>query len=271
MAAGVHLERGRFFGRVSRVRELSGIHLAELTHSEARKLPLHSHELAFFCMLLDGGYEEYYGGRRVAYDPFTVVFHPPGFTHSDEIVSQGASFFTVQLGEAYLRRLREYAPVPREPVSDRHGGELSWLASRLYLAWRSADPCAALSMEGLTLEMLAGAARQNRAEKQSPAWLAGVVEILHARFHDNLQLTQLAAEAGVDPLRLSRVFRQFQGQTIAGYLHRIRVQSVCLQLKKRDDSLAEIALAAGFADQSHMTRVFKRVTGTTPAQFRAAL
>jgi AraC family transcriptional regulator len=54
-------------------------------------------------------------------------------------------------------------------------------------------------------------------------------------------------------------------------LHRLRVQFACRQLARKGTNLAAVAAAAGFADQSHFTRVFKQFTGMTPGAFRAVL
>jgi AraC family transcriptional regulator len=52
------------------------------------------------------------------------------------------------------------------------------------------------------------------------------------------------------------------------YLRRFRVREACKRLGGRELTLAEIALQVGFADQSHFTRVFKRLTGLTPGEYR---
>jgi AraC family transcriptional regulator len=48
----------------------------------------------------------------------------------------------------------------------------------------------------------------------------------------------------------------------------LRVDFACRELARRDQPLAEIALAAGFADQSHLARCLRKRTGMTPAAFR---
>ena len=52
-------------------------------------------------------------------------------------------------------------------------------------------------------------------------------------------------------------------------LQELRVRHVCERLADLEVPLADLALEAGFADQSHCTRVFKRLTGTTPGAWRA--
>ena len=65
-------------------------------------------------------------------------------------------------------------------------------------------------------------------------------------------------------MHLSRVFRKTYHTTLGEYLNGLRVEFAFEQLKNPEADLSELALAAGFADQSHFTRVFKRITGNTP-------
>src|SRR6185503_3530181 len=90
MASNQNLQPGQFYGEVLRKQQSSGLILSELRHETARKLPRHSHELAYFCLLLNGNYWEQFGPRRITYKPLRVMFHPPGTTHimkSDRVVA----------------------------------------------------------------------------------------------------------------------------------------------------------------------------------------
>lgn len=78
----------------------------------------------------------------------------------------------------------------------------------------------------------------------------------------------LASLAGVHPTHLCRAFRRFRGQTISEAIVRARVQYVARRLAEPGASLAAIADEAGFTDQSHMTRVFERMTGSPPGEHR---
>ena len=266
-----YLRPGQFYGHILKKHNCCGLTLSELKHESARKLPEHSHELAFFCLVLDGDYREQYGAKKVEYQPFTVLFHPPGLTHHDEIGHSGARFFNVELQSQWIARLGEYSTVPATSV-DLHGGEMVWLATRLYREYREMNACAPLAIEGLALEMLATVARTKEpSEKRAPSWLARAVDLLHADFHQNLTVNQVAAEIGVHPFHLSKVFRQFHHQSIGEYTHKLRVHFACQQLLQPEIELADVALQAGFADQSHFTRIFKQITGLTPGAFRAAM
>ena len=154
--------------------------------------------------------------------------------------------------------------------TDLYGGELVWLARRLYQEYKEADGCSVLAIEGLMLEMLAIIGRlEVTKERRRPLWLSTVIDLLHEEFQRNLTVDEIAHRVGIHPFHLSKVFREFHRQTIGEYLHRLRVQFACRRLSQLEVKLADVAFEAGFADQSHFTRVFKRVTGTTPGVFRA--
>jgi AraC family transcriptional regulator len=66
------------------------------------------------------------------------------------------------------------------------------------------------------------------------------------------------------------VFRDFYGKSPGEYLRQLRLDWAEAQMRITDAPLSQIALQAGFADQSHFTRTFKRHTGLTPGKYRQA-
>jgi|SRR6516165_6059104 len=84
-------------------------------------------------------------------------------------------------------------------------------------------------------------------------------------------MDELASEARVHPVQLSRVFRKFTGVGIGKYMHRMRLREACQRMLDPEQSLADISCDLGFADQSHFTRTFHHITGTSPGVFRGML
>ena len=78
-----HLPAGRFFGHNERLLKEQGFTLSEVRYTPGQKVPPHGHQLAYFCLLMNGGYWEQYGRRRVDYAPQSIVFHPPGDEEED--------------------------------------------------------------------------------------------------------------------------------------------------------------------------------------------
>lgn len=84
-------------------------------------------------------------------------------------------------------------------------------------------------------------------------------------------LPELARALAVSPHHLSRVFRAVTGRTVSGHRMRLRARAALERLAGGERDLARLAADLGFADQSHLCRVVRRETGSTPAALRHAL
>jgi len=265
------LSPGQYFGEIVGNQRCCDLVLTEVRHTTGNSFASHSHELAFFSMLLDGSYTEHCGPKTIDYKQLMVVYRPPSVTHSDRIGRTGVRLFNIEVQESWLERMRQYGPV-RHLSLEPFGGELAWLAARLYREFKHEDSYSGLAIEGLTLEMLTTLSRNSvTADKTPPQWLSRVREQLQAEYAGSVSIQRLAEEIGVHPYHLSKTFRKFQNQTIAEFVQDVRVKHASCDLLKPDASFTEIALANGFSDQSHLNRIFKRVTGMTPGAFRAVL
>ena len=269
--AGVQpaLGAGSFYGAVRARHEQCGVIFTDLCHTSARKLPSHSHELAFLAILLDGLYGERYGRQERQFRPFTAHFRPAGIPHQDEIGPHGVQFFEIEIRPGWAKRLQDYSAALNVARDDCHGGPLLWLGMKLFREIHSA--CAdGLMIECLITELLGGIVRPAEERvRQQPGWLGRIVEKLANEYSEPLTLDDLSREAGVHSVHVSRVFRRFVGHGIGDQVHRLRIRAACERMLDPEVPLAEISFATGFADQSHFTRVFRRVTGTTPAAFRS--
>ncbi len=262
------LQTGKFYGKTQRRFELGDVVLTEVAHACGRKLPCHTHESAYFGLLLAGSYAEKCAQRAAEYDPFTMGFHPPSLTHSDEVGNSGSRMFCVELRDAYLSRTRPFLTTPQF-VPDLCASEVTWLGLRLYRSFAS-ETLDALELEELCGDMLERVSGSRMSEETArPAWLNRALELLHESFRNSLTLEEIAASLGVHPIHLSRVFRKHYGCTMAEFMNRLRVQYACRALASGWSDLAVVASEAGFADQSHLGRIFKSCTGQTPGKFRS--
>jgi len=262
------LQAGQYYGSVVRRRKLDGLVLSELKHAQPRALPQHSHELGFFSFLLKGDYEEWYGRHTVTHQPMTLMWHPAALQHQDAVGQRGCHFFNAEVSANWLERLREHSAIVASPfVLPR--AETGWLMMRLYREFSAADEGSDLAMEGLLLELLATLARRPvQVEQQKPLWLRRVEARIRDEFREKLAMAELAAEAGVHPAHLAVVFRRFHRTTIGEFVQQLRVEAACEMLQQPETPMAEIALQLGFADQSHFSRIFRRLIGMPPKAWR---
>jgi AraC family transcriptional regulator len=262
------LPAGFFYGETTLRREVAGLVFAESVYREELRIPKHEHANAFLNLVLEGTYTEVCGTRTRVRGPSTLALHPCGEVHADHWHGSGGRVFHVDVSPSRVEQIRAYSPVLESPGDYRDGLPI-WLATRLYREHVRNDSFSSLVMEGLALEVLAECSRSaGGAERKPPRWLRRVRELLQERFAEGLTHEVIAAAAGVHPVHLARVFRRHYGCTLGDHVRKLRVDFASRQLVTTDESLAGIACASGFSDQSHFTRAFKRHTGMTPAAFR---
>jgi len=122
----------------------------------------------------------------------------------------------------------------------------------------------------LILSAAAAARRKSGHVATMPSWLLRATDFIHAQFRTPLRVEDVAAVANVHPAHLTAVFRETHRMPLYGYLRRLRIEWAAGRLLDTERSIATIAVQAGFADQPHLTRWFRRVLGTTPAAYRAS-
>ncbi len=100
--------------------------------------------------------------------------------------------------------------------------------------------------------------------------LERVLDFVRSNIASDLSLAELAKIARVSPSHFKTLFKQSVGMPVHQYVIRRRVEYAAELLQAGEPPLADVALAAGFANQSHMARCMRRVLGTTPAGVRGA-
>jgi len=261
---------GTFYGSIHRKREQCGAIFTDVRHSSPRKLPMHSHELPFFALLLDGLYGERYCHQQTQFGPYTMMFRPADIPHQDEIGPRGVRLYLIELRSSWQKSLADCSAALDTPREELGGGPLLWLGMKLFREVATSAAPDELAVESLLAEMLSFAVRSHHRDSHfEPPWLPRILDKLKTEHCRRLTLEELASEADVHPVHLSRVFRRLVGEGVSEYVHRHRVRTACEKMLAPETSLAVVSFSTGFADQSHFTRSFRRITGMTPAAFRS--
>jgi AraC family transcriptional regulator len=249
--------------------EIANVLLTEVRHTAGKSVAMHQHDAPYFSLLLEGAYEERGDGFDLRYEPYTLVFHSANTQHEDRMLGP-SRFFAVDLLPRWETVVAELGGA-REHVFELSGGDPVWLVLRLYREFLARAEDADATIETLVYELCAHVAKRTGDESHEPAWLALIDDTVRERFHHPLELTVLAAEAGVHPTHLCRTYRRFRGHTISDAMLHARVAYVARRLAENDEALTVLAAEAGFTDQSHMTRVFKRISGYPPGNHKSAI
>ena len=259
----------------SRCADVDGLLVTWVRFPPLAKLPLHTHERATVAVILNGSFD---GLMRHASHPCpasTCITEPPGEPHGNLFERTGADVLTVQPDPGRLDLLEPFAGVLGEVNHMRDLGVAS-VARRAASELRMPDSVAPFAVEGLVLELLALAARLRStdafgAERRSPRWLSQARALLHDQYREHLRLTEVAEAVGVHPVHLARVFRLNYGTPVGAYVRGLRLTWAAGRLTDSEDAIALIAHEAGFFDQSHFTRTFRRHFGLTPQAYRRAV
>lgn len=249
---------------------LDGFDVVEAWFAPGDELARHTHDRACVAVMLAGSFDHRIEGRCHHCPPTTVFTEPAGEKHSNHIGSGGARVVVVQPDPGRPELLRPFARF-LDRTSHRHHAGIAEQAALLAAELDGRDDLTSLAVEGIVLEMLVTLARVSAAEvRRTPPWLFRAQELLHARFADPLRTGEIAKEVAVHPAHLARAFRGCFGVSMGAYVRRLRLEWAAAQLVNSERSLVGLALAAGFADQSHFTRAFKRYSGLTPSAYRRA-
>jgi AraC family transcriptional regulator len=250
--------------------ELGDFTFTEATYAPCTVLPPHIHAHDSFCLTLAGQGSETNGTLVENTRPGTMIIRPAGQVHSDRFGPMVTRTFISEVNPTWLKNFSEFSRVFQD-VKYLHGGLIPSLALRIYQESRLKDSAARIVVEGLMLELLGSASRWLvKPPVRVPPWLKAARDLLHSHFNDSLNLIAIAQVVGVHPTHLARAFKQHYRSTVGDYVRRLRLDWSSKQLADSDDSIAEIAVAAGFYDQSHFIHTFKRFTGLTPAEFRSS-
>ncbi len=112
-----------------------------------------------------------------------------------------------------------------------------------------------------------GSARTYRSGL-SPARLRRVTELMHEKIEDELSLEEMAESAGLSTTHFSLMFRKSTGVSPHQFVLRVRVERAKEMLRSAEVRVLDAAVACGFKTQQHFARVFRRMCGVSPTEYR---
>jgi AraC-like DNA-binding protein len=129
-----------------------------------------------------------------------------------------------------------------------------------------------IRLKVLELILLLGADRlgsRSLSEEAKPRFKAAeLMAYIEERYAESFSLDDLASRFALNPSYLSRAFKADSGYTIVEYVNKVRIQRSCVLLKRSSSSILDIALAVGYNSLSHFNHYFRRMTGSSPREFR---
>lgn len=257
----VQAQPGDFDGATVRARVEGPFEIRAVTVADrGQVVGRHTHDHAHFMLVLGGTYLCSIGGEVAAMRPPFLLFEPAGTTHDDRFAASAGAFVAISLDDA------EAAPLPSAPrILNRPPALRAALGVAREARAEAADRPL---LEGGAWELIAQAAGEPEM-RSVPGWARDAYEAVMDEAADpELSVAGIAGRVGVHPVHLARVFRQAWGCAPAELLRWRRTERAAALLAHSPLAAAEIAVAVGFADQSHMSRAFKACYGAPPGAWR---
>jgi AraC family transcriptional regulator len=211
-----------------------------------------------------------------------LVLKPPGVaTHFAMDGAHQKSF--ISLPGALVQELAEAAGegpgLPDFGALHRGSFRAPAITRLLELVWAEAaedNPHGQLFSEGAAMALVATLLRLRRpavtpaaeVHPLSPQRLKAVLDWIEAHLAESFGLAELAAVACLSPYHFSRAFKAAMGETPRAHVTARRIAKAKEYLEDRALPLAQVAPLCGFADQSHLTALFRRHLGVTPGAWR---
>lgn len=179
------------------------------------------------------------------------------------LFSQGGNIENIHLMAVELTTLLSRVAIDGGAGTDKIYGLNSQYITRILLQQNQEDLCYLLQevVESFMDAMFTHQDQGNPHIRKALRYIA-------ANYTQKLTLQHVAEEVGISPNHFSTLFHKTVGVSFREYLSQIRVEGSKQLLLYTDYSLADIAAAMGFPDQSNFSKVFKRITGISPGKYR---
>ncbi|WP_187170494.1 AraC family transcriptional regulator [Salidesulfovibrio onnuriiensis] len=249
-----------------------------LVHAEgvSRSVSRHAHDSLCFGAVLEGARDFGEGETGVTVRAGQVMAINPQQVHACGMDGPCSYVMFSVRPEALDRALAEIGLPANPPPQIRdlviHDPALYSRIVRLSeVTLRHGDP---LESQALYLDILARLLSEHAGLEtpplpDEPEAVARAREYLDEHFAQGVSLADLARAAGLSPFHLSRVFTARTGLPPHEYQTARRIRRA-KQLLEAGEPAAQVAVACGFSDQSHLSRAFKRIMGMTPGQYAEA-
>jgi len=251
-------------GRTRRAITVGPYTVTEAVYAPGQRVGRHEHGWPSWTLVLDGSVAERFSRDTMVAHAGAVLTKPATADHSNEYGPQGARCLLIGSHDLSHENFGDPAL--------HAAGVLPRLASRIHAELGEADcRIARFSLEGHLIELALASARARPGRPVGRmAWLNDVRDQLEAEFRTPRSPAELAQSRGVHPAYLCQAFRAAFGTSMGEFARRVRFEWARAALRGGHASLSDIALAAGYSDQAHFCHDFRKRSGMSPRQFRAA-
>jgi AraC family transcriptional regulator len=260
------LGKGQYLGNITNIHHTEGIIVSAATAdpSELNNDAPHCHENPIISFILEGDSIEKidrHTGERSAGD---LKFYRAGDLHQVRIKRFPSRNINFELEDYFLTQYELSEDTLALTIGKNLNAKPVFL--RMYNELLADDVFTGTSLQMLLLG-LASDTEQSSKQKR-PRWITALYKLLDDRWNEQITLQELSQAIDVHPVTISKYFTRYSSCTLGEYVRKLRIDRSLSLIKNSKLSLTEIASQCGFADQSHFTRNFKKLTGLLPKHFK---
>jgi AraC family transcriptional regulator len=240
------------------LRSFTGAHIRRVVDRSNAIVPEHAHDWPVLSIFVMGSYSSRTEIGHASIAGPSAVLYRAGAAHRNWIGSTGFEQIEIEFDPVWLGG----QSLPATPVTRWTGGGAAYATREL------ARTCACGADEALVRSAVSRflEVARHQVPRPRPAWVDWVDQRL--RNDPDLKLKELARALGRHPSWLGMAYRRATGEAMGGAAARLRLEQAAKLLRESDETLALVAAAAGFCDQSHMNRTFRRMVGRSPSDVR---
>jgi len=254
-------------GTVLQYCRIAAFKFVQHSYPQAAKKDGHAHPWLHLSVVQEGYYGRKLGSAFKTYGPGAVSFLPTNEKHED-LYSPGSKCLHIVIPSGVEEKLARAFSTRGFPT------EIPLLISArfsvaLHREFKFRNEHSAPVVEALLLDLLSRYAniKIERASHR-PRWMDLLLEYLDDTFQDDWSLETIAREMCVHPVYLCRAFSEQFHCTLGEYIRGLRTLRAWQLIGLGQPNIASVASHSGFADQSHLNRVFRRRFGVSPGEYR---
>jgi AraC family transcriptional regulator len=249
--------------------EFEGILLSITCYKNCVDSDWHYHDNSYLSFVLNGGCLETREYHTHECRPGDVLYYHKGTIHKISHYHDDSRKFNLEPSEQWFRHYDVQFDIDHR-VFVLKKCDIKFLFIQLYREFLDRDPVSVLSLSSILLQIIGHINHEINGRKK-PSWVPELRELLLDNWSTNFSLHQIAGMIDVHPVTVSKNFTRYFGCTLGEFIRKYRIEKALTLIRTTDLSLTDIALTCGFADQSHFTRNFKRLTGSLPLHYRKNL
>jgi len=255
------------------INQSNPIHIQKITSNEDDYI--HWHENIELMYFIKGGCTVSTDVSEMKIADGDLVVMTPGSVHSVKCKNHKATYIYAIIDNDFLKSMDFYTNrvvirrrVVCEEIQNLFGNIINELEDKIEYS-KASIQVSIMSVLLILFRKFSQELYQERIDTPKLQLVKKVTKYIREHYKEDLSLEKIATSCGYTKFYVSRAFKEVSGTTVSTYLNTIRVYASTIPLINGNMSINDISAEFGFSDPSYFGKVFKKLVGFTPLEYRA--